>query len=163
MRTRLIVRMLVINERDEVLLIQHEEAVAVDQKQPDPLLEWAAPGGGLEEYENYEEAAVRELREETGITDAAIGPWMWTSERVVANGGEYVRRYGRYHLVSVGDPAVSFAHIEGAERPVFKDIRWWTLAELRERLDIVLLPCLPELVAPILAGRLPESPLTLPW
>jgi len=154
--------MLVINERDEVLLIQHEEAVAVDQKQPDPLLKWVAPRGGLEEYENYEEAAVRELREKTGITDAAIGPWIWTSERVVAIGGEYVRRYGRYHLVRVGDPAVSFAHIEEAERPVFKDIRWWTLAELRETLDVVVPLGLPELVASILAGRLPESPLTLP-
>jgi hypothetical protein len=74
-----------------------------------------------------------------------------------------VRRYGRYHLVSVGDPAVSLAHIEGAEPPVFKDIRWWTLAKSCESLAVVVPPCLPELVAPILASRLPKSSPTLPW
>jgi ADP-ribose pyrophosphatase YjhB (NUDIX family) len=73
MRTRLIVGMLVISERDEFLQIQREE-VAVDQEQPDLLLEWVALGGGLEEYENYEEAEIRELREETGIRDGGLFP-----------------------------------------------------------------------------------------
>ncbi len=161
MRIRPTVRMLVINERNEILLIQHEGALGGDERQPKWMLTWVSPGGGLEANETHKEAAIRELREETGIKDVAIGPWIWMYERLVVVNGESVLRQGRYYLVRVGDPAVSFAHIEEAERPVFQEIRWWTLAELRETLDVLVPVGLPELVAPILQGRLPAPPLTL--
>ena len=38
---------------------------------------WITPGGGLLPGENYEEAARRELWEETGISDIELGPWVW--------------------------------------------------------------------------------------
>src|SRR5688572_5472329 len=42
---------------------------------------WLAPGGGLDPEETFEEAARRELREETG-RDLPIGPWIWTRRHV---------------------------------------------------------------------------------
>jgi 8-oxo-dGTP pyrophosphatase MutT (NUDIX family) len=38
---------------------------------------WVTPGGGLDPGETFEEAARRELREETGM-DLSIGRWVWT-------------------------------------------------------------------------------------
>ena len=56
------------------------------------------PGGGLEGDETFEEAAVRELREETGITGVEIGPWIWLREKQVLIRDENVLKRERYHL-----------------------------------------------------------------
>ncbi len=48
---------LIVNDRDQVLL----------QKRSDTG-DWCIPGGALEPYETYKEAAIREVKEEVGIT-----------------------------------------------------------------------------------------------
>jgi 8-oxo-dGTP pyrophosphatase MutT (NUDIX family) len=40
---------------------------------------WATPGGGLEEGDTFEQAAIRELKEETGLHVDTIGP-KWDAE-----------------------------------------------------------------------------------
>jgi len=51
---------LVLNENNQVLLIQ-----AVDYK----INEWSFPGGGVDEGESEEEAVLRELSEELGVSE----------------------------------------------------------------------------------------------
>ena len=48
---------LIVNDKDQVLL----------QKRSDTG-DWCIPGGALEPFETYEEAAIREIQEEVGIT-----------------------------------------------------------------------------------------------
>jgi ADP-ribose pyrophosphatase YjhB (NUDIX family) len=56
-------RLLVINENRRVLLFRFEHKRGPLSGQ----VFWATPGGGLEDGESYEDAALRELFEEVGV------------------------------------------------------------------------------------------------
>lgn len=71
--TRLAAYVVLRDERDMVLLALRNEG-------PTPL--WTLPGGGVELHETVEEAAVREVREETGY-DVALGRVLGVDTHVV--------------------------------------------------------------------------------
>ncbi len=67
-------RVVVLNADRHVLLIQ-----ATDPADPRKGEWWEIPGGGMDPHESSADAARRELREETGIVDAEIGPCVATT------------------------------------------------------------------------------------
>ena len=70
MRRRRSARLLIIEPAGRVLLFRF-----VFKKGPLAGEDyWATPGGGVEEGETFEQAAIRELREETGIPVESVGP-----------------------------------------------------------------------------------------
>src|SRR5829696_3948591 len=68
------VRAVVRDSEDRILLFHTHEVTA-----PELGEWWELPGGGIDEGETYLDAAVRELREETGISVSAaqVGPPSW--------------------------------------------------------------------------------------
>ena len=123
----------------------------MDGRQP-PF--WSTVGGRLLEGETYEQAAARELAEETGF-DAPIGPRVRTRDEVYAVAGEGPARWlEHYFLVRVPRAAApGTAGWTAEERRTIRDTRWWSLAQL-ERADEPVLPAwLPGALAQILAGR----------
>jgi 8-oxo-dGTP pyrophosphatase MutT (NUDIX family) len=109
------VRALVIDERDRVLLVRFDSGV------------WAAPGGGIEPGESDADAVARELREELGLDEAALGPCVWHREHAF-DMGAYCGQRERIYLVRTPAftprPRVDLA----AEHVV--ELRWWTREEL---------------------------------
>ena len=117
---------------------------------------WATPGGGLETGESFEDAARRELFEETGILMDAVGQAVAEREFVLQlYDGEYVNAEEHFFLVRVADQSLSRDHWTTIETEVITEHRWWSVKELKSTSEAVF----PETLVSILAsiGQADES------
>ena len=74
------VRVIVLDEDNRILMVKQEH--------PERTV-WMVPGGGIEEGENSAQAAVREVREETGLEVEILG-LIWHVEEVSERGQRFV-------------------------------------------------------------------------
>ncbi|RFB71322.1 NUDIX domain-containing protein [Herbaspirillum sp. 3R11] len=134
MRTRCSARLIVMDATQRILLFrfEHKTGPLAGQEY------WATPGGGLEHGESYEQAAVRELREETGI--AMLPPDWYLAERrftLQLPDGENVIAEERYFFVRTSNTHIRDAEWTSDERQFIVEHKWWSLEELRSTDDIV--------------------------
>jgi 8-oxo-dGTP pyrophosphatase MutT (NUDIX family) len=125
---------LLLDEHDRILLMQDSDLGL------DPVRRWwSTPGGGVDDGESLEDAAVRELFEETGleITAAALaGPLL---RRQVLHGysDKVVDQVEVFFVARVPTFDVDTSgHTEEEQRTV-AELRWWDLGTLRLTTDDV--------------------------
>ena len=148
-------RVLLIDDRDRVLLF----SVALPQRPHDRL--WITPGGGLDPGETREDAALRELYEETGLRAVKLGPciwkrrhaWQWSNKWIDSEEWFYLLRASAFDVVPTAPDEWEMQYVLGH--------RWWSLPEMVANMETeTFVPrSLPELLLPILAGELPEQPI----
>jgi 8-oxo-dGTP pyrophosphatase MutT (NUDIX family) len=124
---RLAGRVIAIDPAGRTLLFRYDDP-------PPKGRHWATPGGGLEDGEDFFQAACRELVEETGWTDVAVEPaevhqndfvqWSGYSQALVHQYDHYF--IGRVHEESRPLGEVAAMHASDG----IHQARWWTLAEL---------------------------------
>jgi 8-oxo-dGTP pyrophosphatase MutT (NUDIX family) len=93
---------------------------------------WFTIGGGVEAGETAEHAAIRELREETGIEvepSQLIGPIHRGSHAFSYGGSDYVSD-STFFAVGVDDVVVTFDGLEQDEIGNVLDAKWWAPTEL---------------------------------
>lgn len=139
-RERPTARIVLLDDQDRVLLFKYDDPTVVDPARPGPSAFWSTPGGGVEPGESYEDAARRELWEETGIRVEHIGPWLWSRSRALRFVDEEVLFLERYFLVRVAAGEVSLANSLPYEIELYRDHRWWPLDELRRSVERVVPP-----------------------
>ncbi len=154
--------MILLDERDRVFLLKVHYPWVVDVADVDPPVPaWITPGGGVEDGETHEMAAIRELEEETGVADVQLLGWIWSREREHLIRGRAVLGRERFFVARVEKPSLSFDGQTDVERETLIDTRWWRLEEIRESEDLFVPRNLAELLEPILAGVMPAKPLAV--
>lgn len=91
---------------------------------------WVTTGGECEAGESYEDAARRELFEETGITADPGEQIARTTPEFVTPEGEPVRADERYFLVRVAEPVIDTSRHTALEKAWMNQHRWFALDEL---------------------------------
>jgi 8-oxo-dGTP pyrophosphatase MutT (NUDIX family) len=151
------VRLIVLDVNDRLLLFRTR-----DQDHPDMGTWWELPGGGLDPGETYLEAAVRELREETGIVvvPAQVGEPTW---RRTASFKSHRRRHLQHEVVvtvrldGVGPDVDESERLEH-EKLDYYHFRWWPVAEVIDSDEQFYPGRLPSLLRRFLDGEQIDEP-----
>lgn len=114
------VRAILLTPGDEVLLLR----VEVQNGRF-----WITPGGGAHPGETAHQTLRRELAEELGLDQPAIGPLLWRRQHLLTLYGRRWRQSEDYYLVPT--PRFTPSIRDKAEARLQQEARWWTLPELR--------------------------------
>ena len=114
------VRVVILDKENRILMVkQHHDEKDI----------WMVPGGGIEEGESSMSAAVREMKEETGL-DVEIDRLIWHTEEVSARGQRFVNFFmGRIkggELTLGADPEFDNEH------QVLREVRFMSREEIEQ-------------------------------
>ncbi|MBC7807080.1 MAG: NUDIX domain-containing protein [Akkermansiaceae bacterium] len=141
---RLSTRLLIVEPERQAILLLRVNDPHLSARFGDTRACWVTPGGGVEPGESFDQTAVRELWEETGLVagrDALIGGIVRDCRRVIPWGNPAtptqmlsVERYFAVRLLC--DPSnVCDTNLVENEPEVICDYRWWTEADIRSAMN----------------------------
>ncbi|GAB2981511.1 NUDIX hydrolase [Streptomyces pseudoechinosporeus] len=152
---RKVARVVLLDPRDRILLLYgHEPGDPSDNW-------WFTPGGGVEGEETREEAALRELAEETGITEVELGPVLWRRTCSFPFAGRRWDQDEWYYLARTANTPRVVPEALGLtelERRSVAGARWWTCQELLQAHETVYPTRLAELLRRLLDEGPPAGP-----
>lgn len=146
-------RVLLLDEQDRLLLFRIAPEVARARR---PV--WLVPGGGVQPGETHEEAACREIWEETGLQDVELGPCIWRRSHRFTFRGREVEQREQFFVARCHAFDVVTTNMEDYEVDFLPEFRWWEAGALAESRDWFVPRVLGRHLPDLIAGRYPAEP-----
>lgn len=140
------------DELGRVLLFQGQDPTDLSN------IYWCPVGGGIEPGESPEDAARREVREETGLMDFDLGSHVWNRQDKYSFNGKDYHVSETWFLSRVLAFEIDTTALFGLERVSFLRYQWWTQNELDVTTEIMT----PRQLAPLFKDLMLNGPPDVP-
>jgi 8-oxo-dGTP pyrophosphatase MutT (NUDIX family) len=147
-------RVLLVDEERRLLLFSARD-------ESDGHTFWFPAGGGVKEGESFEQAAEREVEEETGLTGLALDAEVWRRRMIGSINGVTYDFQERFYLARVASFEVTTDGFTESERTSVVGHRWWTLDELASSADRLVPGDLYQRLVALLTEGAPRVPIDL--
>lgn len=162
MKRRNTIRILLLNKESQLLLMRVVDpaTTGLDKKQRNAF--WCTIGGKIEPRETLEQAAYRELFEETGLgaEDVELGPVVWYGVHQMIISSEHVELDEKFivaHLKS--NKELNQDNFTENEKSVVTHTEWLSLNEVLMHQEPIFPAIFKTHLADIIDGRYPKQPL----
>ncbi len=161
--TRSSVKILLMNENKEILLMCADDPTTTSKDGKYHGRFWFPIGGKIEEGESVQEAALREIFEETGITKDKIelGPIVWFGEFDLVLSRKLQHLKEQFIVGKTKQKSISLDNLTDEERVVVKHVAWFSLDKIKHSTDVIFPVVLLDYLPDILAGRYPDQPIEI--
>jgi 8-oxo-dGTP pyrophosphatase MutT (NUDIX family) len=157
------VKIILLNEKDELLLMcaDNPKITSADGEYHGRF--WFLTGGEIEKGESTEEAAIRELHEETGLKkeEVTLGPIVWFGEFDLQIKGILTHLKQTFIVARTKKKKVSFTKLDEWEKESLEHLCWFSLEDIKNCPEVIYPVDLPEILPSIISGRYPKEPLEI--
>lgn len=157
------VKVLLLNEHSELLLMCADDpkTTSIDGKYHGRF--WFTVGGKIENGETLEQAALREIKEETGIAEneVSLGPVVWFGEFDLILDGTLTHLKQTFIVAKTKKHKVALTSPTDWEKETIKGLAWFSLEKIQNCTEIIYPVLLPKYLPDILKGNYPATPLEI--
>jgi len=161
MEVRNSARAIVLNRKNEVLLLKFSFADFKDNIDTQVHEFWVTPGGGLEYGESFLDALRREMLEEIGVSVQGEPAHIWTRDVILEWEGKAFLSHERYFLVNLDSDSVDNSRMTANEKRTLKGTRWWSVTEIQESNEAFRPPELGAELGNIITGGISQVPIAI--
>lgn len=157
--TRQAVRVLLFNEKDELLFLR---LLTSKEEHAKPF--WLSPGGKIDGNETLRETAIRELYEETGIPESKleIGPSVLEHEAELLYHDQTKYLYQHFVVAYTTASTISFENLTEKEKGYIDTYKWMSLEEINNHHEEIRPSVIFQYLPDILNKKLPKEPIIIP-
>ena len=124
---------------------------------------WCTIGGGIEGSESIEEAAYREIYEETGIMpkDVELGPIVWKNTIDLVLKGTLTRLKEQFVVAKTSQQNVFLQNPTLDESKCVKKLNWFSLKDIQASTEIIFPKNIAQHLPSIFSNKYPSNPIEL--